>query len=95
MDSIEKLLVEAAGKALADEFPGFKDNIEPDLNIFDLVDSFSVVNILLESEAAIEYKTGKYISLASEKIFDAINSPFLKWSNWLAYVESLLRSEGM
>ena len=93
MSLIEDILVKAAGKALLDELPEFDKIITPDFNIYESVDSFSVVNILLESESAIETFFGKYIPLANEKIFDAFDSPFLKWQHWIDYVADIVEME--
>lgn len=86
MKKIEIILIEAAVKALGDEDIDFKDAVRDDLNLFDMVDSFSIVNILLETEAAIESEYGKYIALANENTFDAVKSPFNKWESWVGYV---------
>lgn len=93
MSNIKNLLVKAAAKALEDEMPDFENIVSNDLNIFESVDSFSVVNILLESELVIETLLGKYVPLANEKIFDAMESPFLKWSNWVDYVTDIAESQ--
>ncbi len=93
MSDIEDILVKAAGKALSDELPNFEKIVSPDFNIFESVDSFSVVNILLESESVIENLIGKYVPLANEKIFDAINSPLLKWQEWIDYVSNIVDTQ--
>ena len=66
--------------------PGLED-VGPDTNVFDQVDSMTVVDLLLETEALLEEKTGEYVPLADETIFDASSSPLLKWSDWVAHVE--------
>jgi hypothetical protein len=93
VSDIEDILVKAAGKALSDELPNFEKIVSPDFNIFESVDSFSVVNILLESESVIENLIGKYVPLANEKIFDAINSPLLKWQEWIDYVSNIVDTQ--
>ncbi len=93
MSKIEILLVKAAAKAVIEELPDFENIISKNSNIFESVDSFSVVNILLESELVIETLLGKYVPLANEKIFDAMESPFLKWSNWVDYVTDIVESQ--
>ena len=90
MSIIEDVLINAAEKALLEELPDFKKIVSPDFNIFESVDSFSVVNILLESESVIENLVGKYVPLANEKTFDALNSPLLKWQNWIDYVTGIV-----
>ena len=62
-------------------------------NLYEIIDSFAIVNILLESEAAIEVKYGRYIPLADETIFNASNSPFLRWEKWVEYVQGKINDE--
>lgn len=62
------------------------EEVWPDTNVFDLVDSMAVVDLLLESESRLEDETGNYVALASETIFDAGASPLLRWSDWVDYV---------
>ena len=90
MKKIEEVLIDAAEKALIDDFPKFRDQVTVNFNVFDVVDSFSLVNILLETEMVIENLNGKYTPLASEILFDALKSPFLKWSDWVDYVSITL-----
>jgi hypothetical protein len=56
-------------------------------NVFDAIDSFTVVDLMLESEMLIEASLGRYVTLADETMFDAEKSPLLSWSDWVAYVE--------
>ncbi|GAA0864144.1 hypothetical protein GCM10009115_17490 [Sphingopyxis soli] len=66
--------------------------IELDLstNIFDAVDSFAIVDLLLETEGRIEAVYGRYVPLADETIFDAEKSPLKNWATWNAYVEKCI-----
>jgi hypothetical protein len=59
-------------------------------NIFDVVDSFAIVDLLLETEALLESAYGRYIPLADESIFHAEKSPLKNWSAWNAYVEKCI-----
>lgn len=61
--------------------------VTAETNVFDAVDSFSVVDLMLETEMRLEEKTGEYVTLADESIFDAQKSPLLKWSDWVQFVE--------
>ena len=61
--------------------------VTADTNVFESVDSFTIVDLLLETEVLLEAETGKYIALADETVFDAERSPLLKWSNWVEFVE--------
>ncbi|MEF3067880.1 hypothetical protein [Pandoraea apista] len=61
-----------------------------DTNILDFVDSFAIVDLLLETEGRLETEFGRYVPLADDTIFDAEKSPLRKWSTWISYVESRL-----
>ena len=61
--------------------------VAPDTNVFDAVDSMTIVDLLLETESLLEEKTGDYVPLADDTIFDASASPLRKWSDWVAHVE--------
>jgi hypothetical protein len=62
-------------------------DVGPETNLFDTVDSMAIVDLLLETEALLEERAGRYVALADEKTFDASASPLLRWSNWVTYVE--------
>ena len=66
--------------------PGLED-VGPDTNVFDQVDSMTVVDLLLETESMLEEETGDYVPLADDTIFDASASPLRRWSDWVAHVE--------
>lgn len=59
---------------------------QADTDVFALVDSLVIVNLLLESEMMLEQETGNYVPLADETLFDAAKSPLRNWSRWVAYV---------
>jgi len=63
------------------------ESVGPETNVFDAVDSMAIVDLLLETESLLEEKTGDYIPLADETIFDASASPLRRWSDWVAHVE--------
>lgn len=87
MNQLNDLLLKALQAAVAEEYCDLVDNVALDTNLFELVDSFAIVSVLLESESAIEEKFGRYIPLADETIFDASKSPFLRWKEWVEYVQ--------
>lgn len=66
--------------------------LDASTNIFDAVDSFTIVDLLLETEGRIEQEIGRYVPLADETIFDAEKSPLKNWSTWVAYVEKCIAS---
>ena len=89
--NIEKILAEAAATALNQEMPNFADVIHSELNLFESVDSFAIVNLLLETESELERALGRYVALADENIFDAVKSPFLCWEHWVEYVSEQVK----
>jgi hypothetical protein len=60
------------------------------MNIIDAVNSFTIVDLLLETEGRIEQAIGRYVPLADETIFDAEKSPLKNWSDWIAHVEKCI-----
>ena len=87
MIDIPCILLNALQRATADMDGLLFADIQPDTDVFELIDSFTVVNLLLETEMIMEEKTGKYVALADENTFDAKKSPLRKWSRWIEYVE--------
>lgn len=87
MPELPELLRSALSRVTADMDPPRVFDVQDDLNVIDQVDSFMIVNLLLETEGAIEEKTGNYVTLADETIFDAAKSPLRRWADWVAYVE--------
>ncbi len=61
-----------------------------DTNLLENVDSFTIVDLLLETEGRLEAAFGRYVPLADETIFDADKSPLKKWSDWVKFVENRL-----
>ncbi len=88
MSEIEQYLKEAFLAATSDQYPDLhmKMDMHPIINLFDLLDSLSIVAVLIETENLLQIKLGGHISLADETIFDASKSPFLTWSAWVSYV---------
>ncbi|MFZ6864533.1 hypothetical protein ACO0K7_18030 [Undibacterium sp. Ji67W] len=89
MKEISQILIEAFRLATADLGISALSNVTDDTNIFELLDSLAVVNILLETEMMLEQETGNYVTLANETLFDAEKSPLRKWSSWVEYVGAL------
>jgi hypothetical protein len=93
MNELNTLLLNALTTAAGEEYADLTASITKDTNVFEGVDSFAIVSLLLESEAAIETKYGKYIPLANENIFDASKSPLLRWEKWVEYVQGKINAE--
>jgi hypothetical protein len=86
MTDFSKSLSEALRRVTTDlDVPELRSPL-PDTNVFALVDSLVIVNLLLESEMILEQETGAYVPLADENLFDAAESPLRNWSRWVAYV---------
>ena len=66
-----------------------RDNLaaaEADFNLFETIDSFAVVELLLQTEGEVEKATGRYIPLADETVLDFEKSPLRRLDSWIAYV---------
>ena len=86
--SIEQVLRKTLEKILVSiEAPGLH-SLTDESNLFENLDSLTVVDMLLEAEMQLEKATGRYVTLADETIFDASKSPLRTWAGWVAYVES-------
>lgn len=93
MNDLNELLLTAFATGIGEEYTDLTSSITKTTNIFEIVDSFAIVNLLLESEATIEAKYGKYIPLADEYIFDASKSPFLRWETWVEHVQGKINAK--
>ena len=62
------------------------ENLGPEDDLFDRLDSFAVVELLLETESEIEKITGRYVPLADESILDSARSPLRRLQGWYDYV---------
>jgi hypothetical protein len=87
MPNLEDLLKEALRRINEDVRSPALEAVGPETDLFDAVDSMVIVDLLLETESLLEEKTGNYVSLADETIFDAGASPLLKWRDWVTHVE--------
>lgn len=58
----------------------------PEDDLFDKIDSFAVVELLLETESEVEKTVGRYVPLADESILDSTRSPLRRLQGWFDYV---------
>ena len=58
----------------------------PEDDLFDRIDSFAVVELLLETESEVEKAVGRYVPLADESILDSTRSPLRRLQGWFDYV---------
>jgi hypothetical protein len=88
MADLPLLLGQALDRATAGlTIPAIR-TLTPETNVFEALDSLTIVNLLLETEILLETATGNYVTLADETIFDASKSPLIKWSRWIEFVEA-------
>jgi hypothetical protein len=66
--------------------------IEDSTNIFDVLDSMDIVNLIMETESLLEAKLGYYLPLANEETFDAEKSPLLSYKSWLQFIFTLINN---
>lgn len=90
MPNIAKITSEALAAVLENLETETPIELASSTNIIDAVDSFAIVDLLLETEGRIEQAIGRYVPLADETIFDAEKSPLKNWSDWIAYVEKCI-----
>ncbi len=69
-----------------EELHSFENNI----NLFETVDSFSLLSIVIETESALENETGEYIPLADEDLMVDGVSPFSSFNQWVNFVTKKL-----
>ena len=65
--------------------------INEDSNLFDILDSMDVVNLIMETESLLEQELGFYIPLANEVTFDAEKSPLKSYKQWLHFIFDLIK----
>lgn len=92
MKEISAALLKSAISTLREDYPEVVKKLDAGFNLFDSVDSFALVNLLLDAEVAVEQMYGRYVPLADETIFDSLRSPFLQWDKWVLYVEGKLNA---
>lgn len=80
-------------------FANLKDELNIDIqeeiidstNIFEILDSMDVVNLIMETESLLEQELGFYIPLANEETFDAERSPLLSYKQWLHFIFNVVK----
>ncbi len=88
MSEVEAVLLKALQTVIAELDNPQLAEVTATTDIIGNVDSFTIVDLMLESEMQLEALLGKYVTLADETIFDAEKSPLLTWSDWVRYVEA-------
>lgn len=58
----------------------------PETDLFEQLDSFAIVELLMETESEVERATGRYVPLANEQILDVAASPLHRYRDWITYV---------
>jgi acyl carrier protein len=80
-------------------FANLKDELNIDIqeeiidstNIFEILDSMDVVNLIMETESLLEQELGFYVPLANEETFNAENSPLKSYKQWLHFIFDLIK----
>jgi len=68
-----------------------EEEITESTNIFEILDSMDVVNLIMETESLLEQELGFYIPLANEVTFDAEKSPLKSYKHWLHFIFDLIK----
>jgi acyl carrier protein len=66
------------------------NHITDDTNLFELIDSMGLLNLILETEDLIEEAMDDYFQLANEDLMDAAKSCFLKFSLWKKHIQTII-----
>jgi hypothetical protein len=66
------------------------EHITDDTNLFELIDSMQLLNLILETEELVEQTQGEYYQLANENLMDASKSFFLKFSLWKHHIQTVI-----
>lgn len=61
-------------------------NLAADADIFETIDSFAIVELLLQTESDLEAAIGRYVPLADELVLDADKSPLRSLNSWIDHV---------
>ena len=62
------------------------ESVAADADIFEVIDSFAVVELLLQTEGDLEGAIGRYVPLADERVLDADKSPLRSLDRWIDHV---------
>lgn len=62
------------------------EDLGAEADIFEAIDSFAVVELLLQTEADLEAAAGRYVPLADELVLDADKSPLRSLNRWIDHV---------
>lgn len=60
-------------------------------NLFETIDSFAVVELLLQTESCVEQAIGRYVPLADETVLDHEQSPLRRLDTWIDYVQGMIQ----
>ena len=63
------------------------EELAADADIYEAIDSFAVVELLLQTESDLEAAVGRYTPLADELVLDSDKSPLRSLSRWIDHVE--------
>ena len=62
-------------------------NIDDNTRLFELLDSMSILDLILEIENLLQDQTGHYIQIANDKVMDIEKTPFKTFSSLCKYLE--------
>jgi acyl carrier protein len=63
------------------------ENITDDTQLFELLDSMALLDLILEIESKLQDKYGKYIQIADETTMDATKTPFKTFKTLVEFLE--------
>lgn len=63
------------------------ESIDDDTELFDILDSMAILDLILEIENLLQDKTGRYVQIANDKVMDIEQTPFKTFATLCRYVE--------
>lgn len=69
-------------------------DFDRNINLFETLDSLSLLSIVIETESAIENEIGRYVALSDENLMTNGVSPFCSFVNWVQFIEIKIQKNG-
>lgn len=92
LSEVNRVLLQAFSNIKTELNVDIRIEIEDSTNIYDVLDSMDIVNLIMETESLLEEKLGYYLPLANEETFDAEKSPLLSYKSWLQFIFTLINN---
>ncbi len=88
-ENIETILYEAIASVNEDLGSKELENPTPQTPLFAVLDSMAVLDLILELEAKLQERYGRYIQIADEKSMDPAHTPFKTVQSAVEHIEKM------